>query len=120
MTAWLHSSMTAKAGWRNHKFGGGGFGCGRAPHTGGPPRGMDVVILATTVHLADGAGGQKPRRVILVASDADFLVFRDYIREVLSVDMERSDDAARMVASAARERERAEEIGKRAGGEGRG
>ena len=43
--------------------------------------------------------------MILVTSDADFLDFRDYIREVLSVDAERPDDAARLLASAVRERE---------------
>ena len=120
MTAWLYSSIVAKAGWRRRKFGGGKFGGGKALYTGGPPGGMDVVILATAAHLADEPGGQGPRRVILVTSDADFLVFRDYIREALSVDVETPDDAARMLASAALERERQAELGRRAGGEGGG
>ena len=115
MAAWLYSSMAAKEGWRKHKFGGD-----KGPYTGGPPRGTDVVILATAAHLADEAGGQKPRRVILVTTDADFLDFKDYIREALSVDVETPDDAARMLASAALERERQAELGRRAGGEGGG
>ena len=79
-----------------------------------------VVILATAAHLADGAGGQKPRRVILVTSDADFLDFRDYICEVLSVDAERPDMPPRCSpAPPARGSGRGWEIGKRAGGEGR-
>ena len=115
MTAWLYSGGGAKRAWRTRKF-----DRSKAVYTGGPPSGMDMVILATAAHLVDDKadGSEGPRPVVLVTSDADFLCFRDYIREVLSVDVEAPGDAARLLVRAARERERRdrerEELARRA------
>ena len=100
MTAWLYSSEETKKRWRTRKF-----GRGRAPYAGGPPAGRDVEILATAAHLADADGAAGTRRVVLVTSDSDFLDFTYHIREALSIDVERPDYAAGLIARAARERE---------------
>ena len=113
MTAWLYSDIEAKEKWRDRKF-----GRGKAPYTGGPPTGKDVVILATAAHLADADGAAEDRAVILVTSDADFLDFAHYMREVLPVDVAEPDDAASMLVCAARERERQAELGRRREGAG--
>ena len=103
MTAWLYSGEATKKRWRSRKF-----GRGRAPYAGGPPAGRDVEILATAAHLADADCAAGARRVVLVTSDSDFLDFTYHIREALSIDVERPDYAAGLIARAARERERRE------------
>ena len=115
MIAWLYSSKKAKERWRNRKF-----GSGKAPYGGGPPTGRDVEILATAVHLADTGGTSGPCSVVLVTSDSDFLDFAYYIREVLSIEVERPESAAGLLVRAARERELREELGKRMAGGGSG
>ena len=115
MIAWLYSSKKAKERWRSRKF-----GSGKAPYGGGPPTGRDVEILATAVHLADAGGTSGPCPVVLVTSDSDFLDFAYYIREALSIEVERPESAAGLLVRAARERELREELGKRTAGGGSG
>ena len=91
MTAWLYSSKDTKEEWRDAKFG------PRTPYCGGPPTGRDVLILATAAHLGAGREAADPRRILLVTSDRDFLFFRRYIREVLSVEVIEPDRAAGLV-----------------------
>ena len=88
MTAWLYSSRRTKQRWRDAKFD------SQTPYCGGPPAGRDVLILATAAHLGMGREAADPRRILLVTSDRDFLFFRRYIREVLSVEVIEPDRAA--------------------------
>ena len=114
MTAWLYSDSDVKKKWRNCKF-----KYAKLPYTGGPPEDKgDVEILATAAYIADKDGAAGVNTVILVTMDADFLDFKHYIREVLSIDVKRPKDAAKMLASAVREREQEEELGKRPTGAG--
>ena len=91
MTAWLYSSTRTKQRWRDAKFD------SQTPYCGGPPAGRDVLILATAAHLGMGREAADPRRILLVTSDRDFLFFRRYIREVLSVEVIEPDRAAGLV-----------------------
>ena len=91
MTAWLYSSTRTKQRWRDAKFD------SQTPYCGGPPAGRDVLILATAAHLGMGREAADPRRILLVTSDRDFLFFRRYIREVLSVEVIEPDKAAELI-----------------------